>query len=536
MDKKISLSEKRNWGFALLLSVPIVIFFAAYLLNHPGGLVPTGFIQYDNASYIAYAKQYLDADSFSLLYSNPFNDHASAPIYFQPQTVAFALLLAIGTPPGPILIVFTIICSVICFRLLISIYDLIVTNQRFRTLLIWLFSWGGGLLVIAGVITHYIQQKNMPVASDLFVLDPQHGWWGLNLGRSLFFSCEAYYHALFLGCVYSILTRRWPTAALLMLLLAFSQPFTGVELLGIVGFWICVEVIIDRKKVPAWFIIAWAVSLGLYILYYFFYLNQFPDHRSVATQYSLNWRLGWYRILPAYAIVGVLAIVAIYKEKLASVFSRPEYRLFVCWFVVAFLLSNHEWFFKPRQPIHFTRGYVWASLFLLGLPALQAWARYLKARVGIWGLTLFTSIFLLDNFSWILIHVASKAQQPGATYINREQVAIFHDLKGECTSHTLLISDDPTISYLSTVYTKAYPWLSHPFTTPFAMEKQQAYNLFFHEGQIDSSWAGRNVLFVLNKMNLSAATRATLTKINITSKSESSHFLILRCDSLYRKK
>ena len=75
-------------GLTLLLSLPVVFFYGAYLFNHIPGLSPTGFIQYDNAGYAAYAKQYLDADEFHFAYSNPFNDSSHyLNIYFQTQNI-----------------------------------------------------------------------------------------------------------------------------------------------------------------------------------------------------------------------------------------------------------------------------------------------------------------------------------------------------------------------------------------------------------------------------------------------------------------
>lgn len=82
------IPRSRNWLLALLLTAPMLIFFLGYLFNHSKDLEPTGFIQYDNVSYVAYARQYLDSDKTSIFYSNPFNesdDHK--PIYFQTQTL-----------------------------------------------------------------------------------------------------------------------------------------------------------------------------------------------------------------------------------------------------------------------------------------------------------------------------------------------------------------------------------------------------------------------------------------------------------------
>ena len=229
--------KRRNWLFALVLTTPMIIFFAAYLFNHAESIKPTGFIQYDNISYIAYAKQYLDTDRPELFYTNPFNDSENyTSIYFQTQTIFFALLLKLGVPPGWILIPFTIICSLICFRLLISIYDHIIPYKKYRSITLWLFAWGGGILTLGGFILQ--QVSNDPAAGNIFVLDPGNGWWGLNFGRSLFFSCEAYYHALFLASIYFILKQKtityiWPIATVFfiayILYYFFKQIKTGTE-------------------------------------------------------------------------------------------------------------------------------------------------------------------------------------------------------------------------------------------------------------------------------------------------------------------
>ena len=85
--------RSRNWLFALLLTAPMLVFFLGYLFNHSNDLAPTGFIQHDNVSYVAYAKQYLDSDKAGIFYSNPFNDADDyQPIYFQTQTILFAAL------------------------------------------------------------------------------------------------------------------------------------------------------------------------------------------------------------------------------------------------------------------------------------------------------------------------------------------------------------------------------------------------------------------------------------------------------------
>lgn len=503
---------------AIALSLPMLVFFAGYIFYHAEDIQPTGFIQYDNVSYVAYGKQYNDADEFHLQYSNPFNENNNyKPIYFQPQSLFFALLMKAGVPPGWILIPFSILCSLICFLLILRIYDFLVPEKKFRTLNTWFFAWGGGLLTIAGFFTYYVlsRQEN---------IDPENGWWGLSLGRSLFFSCEAYYHALFLGCIYFLLKRKWIISIVLILLLSLSHPFTGLELAAIVSAWCIFEFFFNRKEIPVWFALASIGIVCFHLYYYLVYLPQFSDHQSVNEQYTLRWRLGIYRILPAYCIVGVFAVASIYKASLKKFLQVRSNRIFLGWFLIAFLLSNHEVFMKARQPIHFTRGYVWTGLFLLGLPALQSFNQYVKSRFKITGLVIFSCIFLLDNFIWITASSFSKANTPSVSYITREQKNIFKILDSVSTNQTLIISNDNIMAYLSTVYTKAYPWHSHIYTTPFAQKKLEIQNLFFKKGIFDTAWTRRDVNFILQRNDSIAAN--TLEKINAKRISETNHYLI----------
>lgn len=475
----------------------MLVFFAGYLWNHSSDLKPTGFIQYDNVSYVAYGKQYLDADAFHIQYSNPFNEREYTPIYFQPQSLLFALLLYTGIPPEWILIPFTFICSIICFWLIISIYIFLFPRAPFRTLHLWMFAWGGGLLTLAGTIVHLYINPGGSFFDGIFVLDPEHGWWGLNLGRSLFFTCEAYYHALFLGCIYSLLRRKWIEGIILIFLLSLSHPFTGIELIAIIFVWCGIELFYNRRGIPTWFILFVLIALCFHIYFYLAYLPQFPDHLSVSEQYALNWRLRFYRMIPAYCLVGALAITAVYWAGWKPFLRLRANRLFACWFIVAFILANHEVFTTPRQPIHFTRGYIWTSLFLMGLPALHVVTKYIRDRFGIRGIILLCLVFFSDNFLWIINSVYSKATTPSAMYTSREQNEVLQILKNESTNRTLIVSSDPTIAYLATVKTPAWPWYAHPYTTPFAQRKKTAQELFLKQGQPDTSWMDRPVNFVL---------------------------------------
>ncbi|MGZ8538845.1 MAG: hypothetical protein ACXWV9_11310, partial [Flavisolibacter sp.] len=333
-------------------------------------------------------------------------------------------------------------------------------------------------------------------------------------------------HALFLGTIYFLLKEKWITGLGLVFLLSVSHPFTGIELISIIGLWCFVEFIIDRKNIPLWFFPGILLIMIFHVWYYLFYLNQFADHKSVSEQYSLGWRLRFFKIIPAYFIVGLLAILSIYIESVKNFFTLQSNRLFACWFLAAFTLANHEIFMKAMQPIHFTRGYIWTSLFLLGLPALLKWNKFLMRRFGLKAIILFASVFFIDNFLWIFNTVYSKAETPYSTYISREQKEVLNWLDEESSNKTLIVSSDNTIAYLSTVYTKAYPWYSHPYTTPFAEKKKIIQNNFLLTGIMDSSWVNREINFVLSRNDTSAS--ISLMNFHVEKIFQTENYIVLK--------
>ncbi|MBI1344040.1 MAG: hypothetical protein GC171_14020 [Terrimonas sp.] len=488
---------------AFLLTLPVFLFVLLYYLKSGNGLIAPGFLQYDNISYIAYARQYPDSGFQHLLYSNPFNDSAQYPaLYFQVQNFLFLAFLYLGVPPGVTLIVFTLLFAFITFRIIIALYDQLMPESKNRVLSILLFSWGGGLLVTAGLgALSFIPIGGLDKIDRLFVLDPGWGWWGLNLGRSLLFSTEAYYHALFLGGILSILKRKWVLAIFLSFLLFLSHPYTGIEYLSIIVAWCGYEIILKKNRaIPAWFALANLMILVLHIGYYMVWLNRFPDHHSVHEQCAMNLSMRYSTLIPAYILTGCLAIGALFTKGGIKPFLNKEYnRLFLTWFLISFLLANHEIFMKPLEPVHFTRGYVWTSLFILGLPFLEQIWGYLrqKKKAALW-ISILLFIFLSDNAAW-LANYGRKGSSTGlSVYLNKDQQAVLDWLKNNTDTSTLIISNDNLISILSTVYTKAYPWISHNLATPFLSQKKDIYYHYIKNGVIDRAWGGRNFIFILN--------------------------------------
>jgi hypothetical protein len=531
-NKKIS-----NWKLALLLTLPVLYFVIAYYLKAGDHMAP-GFLQYDNFTYIAYAKQYQDADHFSLFYSNPFNDSGNySKIYFQPQNFIFVFLLKVGLPPGIILIVFTLLFSYVSFRIIIRLFDYLVPDSRNRILSITLFSWGGGLLTVAGILAlPFVSLTGLDVWDRLFVFDPAWGWWGLNFGRSLIFSTEAYYHALFFGGILCILKKKWLAASLLSLVLSLSHPYTGIEFLSIIGCWTFVEIIFKRnKEVPLWFgATIFLIFIG-HIWYYLIFLNQYPDHHSVHQQTLIRLLVDNYALLPAYCTVGFLVFLSIKRSQSLRVFLNDRSnRLFACWFFVAFLLIKHELFMPAIVPVHFTRGYVWSSLFLAGLPGLEWLLNFLKKNSRMILLPVFIVIFFNDNILWLVNYSRKNTATQVSVYVSKEQMEVLSWLGKNTNYSSLIISSDNNISTLSTVYTPAYSWTSHNLNTPFLEKKTKAYEDFINNNVIDSAWYERDAIFILNTSNMAEKARAADLLFKSDTIVRMSEFLIIRSHFLQK--
>jgi hypothetical protein len=234
-----------------------------------------------------------------------------------------------------------------------------------------------------------------------------------------------------------------------------------------------------------------------------FYLAGFPDHHSVGEQYALNWRLRYFSMIPAYCIVGFLSLYTISRlQKFSTFFAQPSNRLLLCWFLVAFILANHEVFIKPMQPLHFTRGYIWSSLFLLGIPAIHyLLSKSKNSLLGKFVMIISLLLFFSDNLFWVFSRATKEATGISVPYISHEQDQILRQLQPLSGPQTLIIGGDNAIPYFSTVYTSGYPWLSHPFTTPFVDKKRQALETFIRQGIIDSAWHNKSLIFVFRKNN-----------------------------------
>jgi len=498
--------ELRTWLVCLLLIAPATIPYVAHY-TATNGNVPTGFIQGDQPYYIANAREHFDKGSFTFLYGNPFSPDPETPrIYFQPHILLLGTFVYwTGWDPGTIYVIFGLLAALACARVMVALYQHLfgLTSPAHWVGLI-IFFWGGGALVLAGgaITGYYWFYGGDFTVKYLFQFDPMLGWWFLNLGRNLVLPTEAYYHALFLGCILMMLKRNFVVAIGLAFLLSASHPYTGLELLLILCLWTMVETIFIRDAhVPHTLFPATSLFAILHVWYYLVYLSRFDEHRILVSQWEQAWIMTAGTMLAAYSLVGILALLRL-RSRIAALEFLADWknRLLAAWFVVAFTLANHELFMHPVQPLHFTRGYIWASLFLIGTPTLIAvfdkLLRYGKYAGRVITLAL-VLLFLSDNATWL----GAVSSQPMRSDIlmTPAQREVLHWMDSTGSATELLVSQDERIGYLATVYAPVRSRYSHPFNTPNASRRKDEIQQFFAGGTVLEEWRERNLIVLFRK-------------------------------------
>jgi len=340
--------------------------------------------------------------------------------------------------------------------------------------------------------------KGGSLAVMLFRVDPFEGWWFLNFGRNLVYPTEAFYHLLVLALVLQLLNRRFAWSAAILALLSISHPFTGLQFILIVLTWLVVERCwFVGRGVPVLAILAISILGILHAAYYLVFLPSFPEHASVMKQWTLPWLLELKSIPPAYALVaGLVAWRWRHSSSYGLLTADPASRLLIVWFVVSLALAKHELFIPPHQPLHFTRGYIWSPLFLLGAPVLIRWVdsmlrHSLPARAL---LAVVITVFLADNALWFALRMHFAGVE--GIYASAAEMEALGWMNAEAPRDALVVSDDRQLMYLATVYTPLRSWVSHSANTPFADRRKAEMKWYLDEGVEPIEWQERNLVLI----------------------------------------
>jgi hypothetical protein len=457
--------------------LPYYTVYAAHFLLHPDA---TGFIQNDQPYYVANGREIFERGN-GFAHPNPFDPDPNAPvIYFHWLTWLYgAAVKFLGTDPAFVPLLLGAIAALALGLLTLAIIEIVLPDRRFLVPLFLLAMWGGGVLALGGLLSG--GSGDEPLADRLLAFDPESGWWFLNWGRNVMYPTESVYHALVAATWLALLRGRENWAVLGGALLAATHPFSGLQLLGFLGFWLTYRRFVLRTGPAAARLGAWFLIVGAFLYYYVVYLNRFPQHVAMQRDWTENpedWIVPLRTMLLAYGPVAALAVWRLVDEP------RPwksDVVLFAGCFCITLLLIKHDLLVRnAKQPIHFTRGYEWMPLFLLGLPKLQqlfirVWEHGRLGRKVAFVALLF-GLGTLDNLTFVAASWTSEAPIPH--YLTRSEREMFAWMEEQRLTGVLLCTDR-NLSYLAATYTSVRPYFGHGHNTPDFFQRIERMNAYF---------------------------------------------------------
>src|ERR1700733_2603793 len=133
------------------------------------------------------------------------------------------------------------------------------------------FPWGGGVVFLAGLVQFgFSGAPWWQLWYTSFAFDPFDGYWFLNPVRNVYFPTESFCHVIFYAAVLLVIRARYGWAAATMALMSASHPFTGLELLLVIGSYAALERLVDRAGTPPlWFLM---LTFGLLLLHLGYYV------------------------------------------------------------------------------------------------------------------------------------------------------------------------------------------------------------------------------------------------------------------------
>jgi len=476
-------------ALAMLAVIPFLSLNLAHYVRGPG--TPTGFICYDLPYYPANGREIFERGN-GFGYCNPHDPSPQAPvIYYHLLSAILGFGVSVlGIDPGVWFQIIGCVAAVLFALGTLRLVEAVLPDDHFVPLLFLLSMWGGGLLVLAAFAINVA--RDLPWSHELFRFDPHDGWWFLNWGRNVVFPTEATYHALSVQAWLGAVTRRHWRSLAAVTVLAATHPFSGIQQLLVIGTWLALEARGDRS---AWAPLATLVLVcAAFLGYYFGYLPRFVEHRQIFSDWSLDWTLPLASMILAYGPVAAIATTRCWQDRMRW---RPEMTFLLVALCVSLVLAKHELFAPARQPLHFTRGYIWMPLFLLGLPLMQRIAVAAAARSNVIArvalAVISCSLFCSDNAAWL----TSKWIRNGDELrTSADMLDIFRqlDMRREHGIALVFHGDGTDDNYLLATFTCLDPFIGHVFLCPNRHARYESLARWAETGVSDSLFDTVDVL------------------------------------------
>lgn len=514
-EERESVTESRwNPRLLALISLSVVPFWIIPLTHLASGPTATGFYQYELPYYVANGRSAF-ARGNGLSYPNPYDPAADAPAIYAhwfPWTLGL-LTEVVGWEPGETLLVVGLITALAFAAATLRLVECRLQEERpsdaprevARAFL--LAMWGGGVLVLAGLL--FPSRLLQGWGEQALRFDPGQGMWFLNWGRNALFPTEALYHAIVAVCWVAEIRRHHRQANVCLLLLATTHPWSGLQLLLTIAAWRFFRWVValfsppppmlsDRSPDPRERISSITPAtdpdcvrrlgevvllLAAFLTYYKLWLPSFASHAQLERVWQLDWSLPTVSALLAYGLLAVPAVIVIRRGWSQCSWSRST-EFLCCAMLVSLGLAFHDRLIRPVQPLHFTRGYLWMPLFLLGLPVIQEWLGRLRAHAGMIAVVGLLALVWLDNAAFCGIHAQRQWSRQDGFHLDRDDRALCLFLASESVRGRVVMTESAELNYLLPTYAAVRPWLGHHFNTPEYPRRSAIWERCFADGVV----------------------------------------------------
>jgi hypothetical protein len=467
-----------RWAFVILAVLPFQLGLWHHLLA--SGPSATGFLGYDAPYYAANGREVFERGN-GFAHPNPYDPAPAAPvIYFHWLTWVLGFgIKVLHFDPGFFYAALGVVAALLGSALTLRLVEIMLPDHRGHLPLFLLTMWGGGALCLGAMAVNVANQQ-APLG-DLFLIDSPSGWWFPNWGRNFVLPSESVYHVLVALTWIGVLRERWGLALIGAGALAATHPFSGAQHLGIVAAWLGILVLRHRTMAALSRATAAGLMLVVFLAYYFWFLNLFPEHRKLQSDWGFGWMVSMPFLLLSSGPVAGLAIWRGYAQRWRL--SDREWFLLLAG-GITLLLMKHEWFIAPRQPIHFSHGYNWLPFWLMALP--QLWEAGLKlaarSRALAWAVGAAAGgLIVFDNAAFVVREW--RFGEETNQHLDAEQREMFAWMDGAKLDGVLLCVD-PRLSYLSATYTSVRPYLGHFANTPDAPRRWRAISAWHSRGEV----------------------------------------------------
>lgn len=479
----------RKAAFVFLALLPFWAVPLCHILSDAG--TATGFFHYELPYYVANGRAAFERGN-GVLYPNPYDADAEAPAIYAhwlPWTFGF-LTARLGFDSGDVILTFTLFASIAFALATRKLTRVRTQSERDGNTAFLAAMLGGGVLCAAGLLfaPEHGVNAGVSLSERLLAFDPGHGMWFLNWGRNALFPTEAIYHAIVAMCWIAEIRNRPTQANGWLILLAATHPWSGIELLLTVNLWRGICFLSDRTAKHRNHLLVSASLLAVFLAYYKLWLPSFASHAELQHVWELAWGLSWTSALFAYGPVLIPCVILLNRKLQTGSLERAE-RFLLCALCVAAGLAFHDRIIKPVQPLHFTRGYIWMPLFLLGLPLLLQWwkAAWQQSRTIGFAAAGILVVLTADNLIFSAIHCQRQALQQDGFHLDADERALYGHLHSSDAASSVVMTDSEKLNYLLPTYANARPWIGHQFNTPDFPQRKSTWEQCFPGGTVNAS-------------------------------------------------